>query len=197
MYAISRWVSEEHRDRFARLKMLLLASMRGSIILYQGEELGLPQVDVPFERLQDPEAIANWPQTLSRDGARTPMPWSSNAPQLGFSNGEPWLPVGAEHEALSIDRQDGDKHSPLQFTRDCLKLRHDHEALRSGSIDVVRADEQLLVFERMGNGQRLRCAFNLSDRPADHEVTGNVLMQTGDLDGGVLGPYSAVIEEIA
>lgn len=195
--AISRWVGEEHRDRFARLKMLLLASMRGSIILYQGEELGLPQVDVPFERLQDPEAIANWPQTLSRDGARTPMPWASDAPQLGFSNGEPWLPVGGEHEVLAIDRQDADKQSPLHFTRDCLKLRQDHEVLRTGSIDVVRADEQLLIFERSGNRQRLRCAFNLSDRPANHEVTGSVLVQTGGLDGGVLGPYSAVIEEIA
>jgi alpha-glucosidase len=92
--AISRWVSEEHRDAFARTKMLLLCALRGSIILYQGEELGLPQVDVPFDRLQDPEAIANWPQTLSRDGARTPMPWSSTAPNLGFSTGEPWLPLG-------------------------------------------------------------------------------------------------------
>ena len=92
--AVSRWCKPEHRDAFARMKMLLLACLRGSIILYQGEELGLTQVDVPFEKLQDPEAIANWPQTLSRDGARTPMPWSRDEPGHGFTSGEPWLPFG-------------------------------------------------------------------------------------------------------
>ncbi len=64
--------------------MLLLLSLRGNAFVYQGEELGLTQVDVPFERLVDPEAIANWPLTLSRDGVRTPMPWSSNAINGGF-----------------------------------------------------------------------------------------------------------------
>ena len=100
--AISRWCGGQHRDACVRAKMLLLCALRGSIIIYQGEELGLPQVDVPFERLQDPEAIANWPQTLSRDGARTPMPWNSAAPHLGFSTGEPWLPLGETHRALAI-----------------------------------------------------------------------------------------------
>ena len=76
--AVSRWASAQDQDAFARVKMLLLACLRGSIILYNGEELGLTQVEVPFDRLQDPEAIANWPLTLSRDGARTPMPWDAN-----------------------------------------------------------------------------------------------------------------------
>ena len=86
--------------------MLLLATLRGSIILYQGEELGLPQVEVPFERLQDPEAIANWPQTLSRDGARTPMPW-----QLGRAAARVSPPASRgcrsakAHRALAVDRQ--------------------------------------------------------------------------------------------
>ncbi len=55
--------------------MLLFTALRGNIILYQGEELGLAQIEIPYAQLQDPEAIANWPLTLSRDGARTPMPW--------------------------------------------------------------------------------------------------------------------------
>lgn len=73
--ALSRWTTPEHAPAFARMKMLLLACLRGNIFLYQGEELGLTQVDIPFDALLDPEAIANWPMTLSRDGARTPMPW--------------------------------------------------------------------------------------------------------------------------
>ena len=195
--AISRWVDEEHRDRFGRTKMLLLCSLRGSITLWQGEELGLPQVDVPFDRLQDPEAIANWPQTLSRDGARTPMPWKSDAPQLGFSTVEPWLPVGKNHVELAVDRQDQSPSSLLQFTRDCLRLRRTRPALHHGSIQVTRADEQILVFERAAEGERLRCTFNLSARPAAFDLSGKKIVATGDLDGGMLGAYSAVIEEIA
>ena len=68
---LSRWADEAHQDAFAAMKMALLACMRGNPILYNGEELGLTQVDIPFDQLQDPEAIANWPLTLSRDGVRT------------------------------------------------------------------------------------------------------------------------------
>jgi len=194
--AISRWASDEHWERLARTKMLLLATLRGSIILYQGEELGLPQVDVPFDRLQDPEAIANWPLTLSRDGARTPMPWQSDASQLGFSNVEPWLPVGRSHRELAVNRQVSNDSSLLQFTRDCLKMRNAHPALHHGSMTVQRADDQLLIFERMANGSRIRCTFNLSDRSANHNPLGLTIAATGDLDGDVLGAYSAVVEEI-
>ncbi|MBW8755618.1 MAG: alpha-glucosidase, partial [Sphingomonadales bacterium] len=82
--AVSRWCAPEDMARFARVKMALLVALRGNIILYQGEELGLEQDDIPFELLQDPEAIANWPLTLSRDGARTPMPWRGE-PLGGFT----------------------------------------------------------------------------------------------------------------
>jgi len=130
--AISRWSSEAHRDTFVQTKMLLLNCLRGSIILYQGEELGLPQVDVPFEHLQDPEAIANWPRTLSRDGARTPMPWKSGSANLGFSTGNPWLPAGEAHATLAVDSQEPDCNSMLAFTRKCLRMRRSHIALRLG-----------------------------------------------------------------
>ena len=193
--AISRWATDRNQEQVARIKILLLATLRGSIILYQGEELGLPQVDVPFDRLQDPEAIANWPHTLSRDGARTPMPWKSDAPQLGFSTADPWLPVGSGHRELAVDRQ-ADGNSLLKFTRDCLKLRNSHPALHHGSMTVNLADDQLLAFERTANGSRIRCTFNLSDRPANHNSLGAEIAGVGDLDGGVLGPYSAVVEEI-
>ena len=90
--AITRWCDGKDRFAIERVKMLLLACLRGNIFLYFGEELGLTQVDVPFEQLKDPEAIANWPLTLSRDGARTPMPWEGDKLGLGFSDGTPWLP---------------------------------------------------------------------------------------------------------
>jgi alpha-glucosidase len=195
--ALSRWVSSEQRDSFARMKILLLSCLRGSIILYQGEELGLTQVDVPFDRLQDPEAIANWPETLSRDGARTPMPWSSTEPNLGFTTGKPWLPAGESHRLLAVDAQDEKPGSILAFTRECLELRRVHPALRHGAMRVLEAGEQTLVFERIAGRARLRCIFNLSPRPASFAPTGIALITTGDIDGGELGPYAAAVEEIA
>lgn len=194
--AISRWSSDVHRDTFAQTKMLLLSCLRGSIILYQGEELGLPQVDVPFEHLQDPEAIANWPRTLSRDGARTPMPWNSQAANLGFSTGRPWLPAGEAHAALAVDSQEPDRDSMLAFTRECLRLRRSHQSLRLGSMQILEADEQLLIFERAGSGERLRCTFNLSDQSSNFTARGEALMCSGDVDDGRLGPYAALVEEI-
>jgi alpha-glucosidase len=153
-------------------------------------------VHVPFEHLQDPEAIANWPQTLSRDGARTPMPWSPDAPSLGFSTGRPWLPAGESHRLLAVEAQEEDRASMLGFTRQCLALRHAHEALRQGSMHIVDASDALLVFDRIGGRQRLRCSFNLSDRSVPFTPGGRSLLGTGDIDGGALGPYAALVEEM-
>lgn len=164
--AVSRWIAPEHADAFARAKMLLLMSLRGNVFLYYGEELGLTQVEVPFERLQDPEAIANWPLTLSRDGARTPMPWRSDAPQLGFSAAQPWLPTGPDHAALAVDRQEADGDSLLHLTRRLVRLRHAHEALMTGDLRVSEATGAMLVIERRAADESMLCAFNLSAEPA-------------------------------
>jgi len=195
--AVSRWGDEEHLPLIARLKMLLLCSLRGSVILYQGEELGLPQVDVPFDQLRDPEAIANWPQTLSRDGARTPMPWSSGSTNLGFSNARPWLPIGTSHLDLAVDRQEGDNGSMLSFTRHCLDLRNRHAALHHGAMRIGRVTEHLLVFEREAGGETLRCSFNLSAQASElAEEPGTPIVAVGEVKGTSLGPWSAVIEKL-
>jgi alpha-glucosidase len=195
--ALSRWAPPGQLHEFARTKMLLLSAMRGSIILFQGEELGLPQVHVPFEQLQDPEAIANWPQTLNRDGARTPMPWRSNAPHLGFSNAEPWLPAGEEHRPLAVDRQEAEGGSMLSFTRQCLRLRSSMPALRLGSMRVIEAGNQLLRFKREHDGQRLLCTFNLSNQPARFAASGSALVTVGDLSAEEIGAFSASIEDVS
>ena len=195
--AISRWASGEHVEQLSRTKMLLLATLRGSVIVYQGEELGLPQVDVPFDQLQDPEAISNWPHTLSRDGARTPMPWRGDTANLGFSSGTPWLPLGEHHAALSVDQQQGQDGSMLEFTRECIALRSEHDALRTGAMEIREAGEALLVFDRLVPGQRLRCTFNLSEDTVPNQRSGTTILRTGQVDGSSLGPYGAVVEEVA
>nr|WP_315384006.1 alpha glucosidase [uncultured Sphingomonas sp.] len=165
--ALSRWVAPEHRAAFAALKMLLLLSLRGNAILYFGEELGLTQVEIGFEDLQDPEAIANWPLTLSRDGARTPMPWVADAPNAGFSIGRPWLPLGPDHLGRAVDVQEADPASLLRLTRRLIDLRKQHAALVEGAMAVLHADEALLVFARTDGDARLVCAFNLAADPVD------------------------------
>src|SRR3546814_14274780 len=90
--------------------MLLLTALRGNAFIYQGEELGLPQGEVAFEDLQDPEAIANWTHTLGRDGARTPLPWTSTAHNAGITSAEKaWPRLEAAHssEALRAGKEGG------------------------------------------------------------------------------------------
>ena len=163
--AVSRWAKDHDPQAYCRMKMLLLACLRGNIFLYYGEELGLSQVDIAFEDLQDPEAIANWPLTLSRDGARTPMPWIADAPYLGFSDAKPWLPIGEAHRPLAVDRQEVDAASLLHWTRQVLALRKAYPALRAGTVDFREMPGDLLAFERSHGGEQLLCIFNLGDQP--------------------------------
>jgi alpha-glucosidase len=147
------------------MAMLLLMTMRGNAFIYQGEELALPQASVPFERLVDPEAIANWPRTLGRDGARTPLPWKADQPQAGFSTVEPWLPVDPSHLALSVDRQEHNRSSMLHTTRRLVAFRKAHPSLLLGEMNILEVGPDLLCFERLFRGERLVCVFNLGHAP--------------------------------
>ncbi len=197
--AISRWAPPAQRDAFARMKIALLICLRGNIFLYQGEELGLTQVEIAFDDLRDPEAIANWPLTLSRDGARTPMPWRAEAPHAGFSTVRPWLPLGSDHAALAVDRQEGDPHSLLHLTRHLIALRHANAALMTGDLRIVEASATILVFERVTQSQHLLCVFNLAAaatqwQPAEPERW-RPIERIGAIHGWSIGGYAALIAE--
>ena len=194
--ALSRWCAPQHRDAFARMKMVLLASLRGNVILYQGEELGLTQVEIPFDQLHDPEAIANWPLTLSRDGARTPMPWDGAAADGGFGSDTPWLPLGDENLARAVDAQRGDPASLFTLTRTLLAQRAAHPALRHGAVAECRADGALLVLEREHAGERVRCLFNFGDTPLALEpgmAAGETLVAVNDATTTHLPPFGATM----
>jgi alpha-glucosidase len=194
---ISRWASAEQRAAFAPLVMLLFICLRGNIILWQGEELGLTQVDIGFEDLRDPEAIANWPLTLSRDGSRTPMPWQSKAPHAGFTTGTPWLPLGPDHLALAVDQQQEQAGSLLTLTHRLIALRNSYEALRSGSMTILVAENSLLVFERVSGDQHIICAYNLGGTPLDwtpqQPERWRLLESMGDATLKTLPPLSGFI----
>ena len=195
--ALSRWCAPQDRDAFARLKTLLLVSLRGNAIFYYGEELGLTQVDIPFDQLHDPEAIANWPLTLSRDGARTPMPWT-DAPDAGFGSDAPWLPVGDDNRPRSVELQEGDPHSLLAFTRNAIALRKANPALHHGRVVACNHDGDFLEIVREAQGQRLYCRFNLGTTPVTTEhQDGAELIAIGGATATTLPPYSAIILETA
>jgi alpha-glucosidase len=121
------------------------------------------------------------------------MPWSADAPGHGFTSGTPWLPFGDDHAALSVDRQSADAQSLLRFTRRALAFRNQHPALRWGAIEIVEVDEAKLVFDRVRDGSRLRCAFNLSAQHLPHRCEGSIFA-TGMVERQLLGPYAANIE---
>lgn len=196
--AVSRWVEADRHDAYARMKIALFAALRGNIIVYQGEELGLVQDEIPFELLQDPEAIANWPLTLSRDGARTPMPWTSE-PHGGFTAGQPWLPLGDANRLRAIAVQEADGGSLLHHTRRTLHLRQRLPALRLGSFTLLAADEAALCFAREWAGQRLVCAFNLADRPAtvSQLAPGEDVLVAPGVEGQTLPPFGYVWRAVA
>src|SRR5690606_7040528 len=135
--AVSRWAQGRDEKAFAEMALLLLMCLRGNVFAYQGEELGLPQAEVPFARRVDPEASANWPQTLDRDVARRPIPCVASAPNAGFSTVEPWLPVDPRHLKLAVDAQEADPKATLHVARRLIALRKAHPALRLGGLDLI------------------------------------------------------------
>ncbi len=169
---VSRWGGGEDPDRFGPLAVALVTSLRGSPCLYQGEELGLTEADVPYDRLQDPYGKRFWPEFKGRDGCRTPMPWTSEDDFAGFSTTEPWLPVPPEHRARSVAAQEADPGSPLNRVRRFLAWRREQRPLTKGAIHLIEAEEPVLAFIRSEGRDRIFCAFCLARAPATLEVSG-------------------------
>lgn len=160
--AVTRWGDGKNRRAFSKMLNAMLVSLKGTAFLYQGEELGLPQARVPFERLVDPEAIANWPETLGRDGTRTPHPWNSDCPSAGWSS-DAWLPVDDAHVKLNVEAQEEDNNSTLHATRRLFALRKNLPELARGEIEFIDTEEPLLAYTRNLDGSSLLCVMNLSE----------------------------------
>jgi alpha-glucosidase len=198
---VSRWGDANASDAWAKLLLVLLMTLRGNVFLYQGEELGLTQAVIPFDRLRDPEAIANWPLTQGRDGARTPMPWVADGLHAGFSTAEPWLPIPPEHVARAVSQQDGDANSVLAVTRQLIQLRRSNPALQTGSFRALALPPPLLGFERQSGAGRVQCLFNLGNSTINSNAAkaGALLLACGSVDqkAGKMGPLATCIQLLA
>ncbi len=160
---VSRWGRGQETEHLPSLLSALLCSLRGSVCVYQGEELGLPEAEVPFEDLQDPYGIAFWPSFKGRDGCRTPMPWEAG-PAAGFSTAKPWLPVDPTHRSRAVAVQETATDSSLNRFRALLAWRRRQPGLRWGDIAFVDTPEPVLAFRRNHRNQELLACFNLSDQ---------------------------------
>jgi len=209
--AISRWnpvpAGSPPDPAFGRLLMALLLSLRGSVCLFQGEELGLPEALLAEHELRDPFGIAYWPEFRGRDGSRTPIPWVSAARHGGFTTcASPWLPVPAGHRGLAVDVQEGTPGALLQDYRRFLAWRRRQPALVHGSLTPLDLPAPLVGFIRETDGQRLLAVFNLSRESAVAELSriGSILPVRGSgfaaqhEDGFArLPPFGALFGELA
>ena len=196
----SRWHLSPNAQRcFATLIM----SLRGSVCLYQGEELGLPEADVAYEDLQDPYGIRFWPEFKGRDGCRTPMVWEPSNSNGGFSDAAPWLPVDQRHLGLSVAQQERDPTAILHHYRRAIALRTSDDLFAKGAQSPVEAQGDVLRFTRSHAGREVLCVFNLSDSTQDIVLPSGEWAQLGaELgtarpDGGriALGGWQAALLE--
>ncbi len=170
----------------ARAAALLMLALPGGAYVYQGEELGLPEVeDLPDEVLQDP----TWEQSdrtdRGRDGCRVPIPWSGDEPPFGFSpegaGAPPWLPQPHSWAALTVESQTGDDASTLELYRRALTIRHEHAALGDGDLRWLDASEGVIAFAR---NPGFVCIVNVSGDPVSAPHGAEKLLASGPLTEG-------------
>jgi alpha-glucosidase len=166
----------------ARVAAMLLLTLRGTPTIYYGEEIGMKDVPIAPEQVQDP-AEKNEPGLgLGRDPERTPMPWDGSL-LAGFTSGEPWLPLGADHARVNVEALRESRRSILNLYRRLIDLRRDKPVLTHGSIDAVTVQGNILRYERRQGDQRLIIALNLAHERARvlSLPSGRLLLST-DLD---------------
>ena len=206
MRHVSRWGQHGHEEECARLAAALLFAMKGSVCLYQGEELGLTEADISFEDIVDPYGREFWPNFKGRDGCRTPMVWQANAHNAGFSPADrTWLPIPVGHKERAVDEQAHSNVSILNFYRSMLRKRRENPALMTGSLELIDAPEGVLAFYRKKYDRRLLCVFNMTHdahmfpltngiKPGIVFLAERVVVQDSALHFEALGAYIGEVE---
>ena len=185
---VTRWADHAlDHDTLARQMAAMLFSFEGTIGIYQGEELGLPQAELEYHELTDPPGLRFWPENKGRDGCRTPMVWQAEAANGGFSTAKPWLPVKPPQQTRAVDVQEAQNDSVLHGYRQIIAWRKDSPALAHGKTQFIDLPEPILAFTRTAEGQTLTCVFNLSPKPQ--------VLTTGGTD--LAGPSNASLDGAA
>ncbi|XTZ16930.1 glycoside hydrolase family 13 protein [Micromonospora echinospora] len=179
--------------RRARAAALLSLALPGAAYVYQGEELGLYEVeDIPYALRQDPMWERSGRVDPGRDGCRVPLPWAGDEPPFGFSPDRaaaPWLPQPADWKDRTVQAQTGDPNSMLELYRAAIRARRAEPALGDGELSWLPAPDGVLAFSRGGG---FHCLVNLSDAPVPMPADGELVLASGPLDHGVLPADTAV-----
>ena len=179
--------------RRARAAALLTAALPGSLYIYQGDELGLPEVeDIPLGAIQDPMHFRSGGVDPGRDGCRVPLPWSGFQSPFGFSSDldvKPWLPQPTTWGDLTVERQDEDLGSFLNLYRTVLAVRRREEAIHSGGLRWLSDDGHIVAFAR---GDRFACVVNLGPESLKLPAHTEVLLVSDALQDGMLATDVAV-----
>jgi alpha-glucosidase len=153
----------------ARVATVLLLTLRGTPTLYNGDEIGMHDVPIPPELVQDPFE-KNVPGIgVGRDPERTPCQWSGG-PNAGFTTGKPWLPLANDFPEVNVDAQQENGRSMLTLHRRLIELRREHPALSVGHYRHVYVDDHVFVYDRFTEDERFRVALNLSHQPRTVEL---------------------------
>ncbi len=180
--------------RRARAAALLSLALPGSVYLYEGEELGLWEVeDIPNELRQDPMYRRSGGENPGRDGCRVPLPWSGTAPPFGFSpdgaTGAPWLPQPASWSRYTVEAESVDPDSMLSLYRRALACRHSRDELGDAPMTWLESAPEVLAFQR---GPTFACVVNLGAQPAPLPAHNEILVASGPLADGQLPTDTAV-----
>jgi alpha-glucosidase len=161
-----RYGDGQHNDEIAKLMAALYLTLRGTPIMYYGEEIGMKTTPpTRQEDVKDPIGRKGWPKEKGRDGERTPMQWDSSQ-NAGFTTGTPWLPVPASYKTHNVADESKDPDSILEFYKKVLQLRHTNQALLEGSYQAIdESNENVLSYLRLYKDQGVVVVLNMSDKP--------------------------------
>jgi alpha-glucosidase len=175
-------------DRAKAMTLAMLA-LPGAVFIYNGEELGLPNVELPDEALRDPVWERSGHKRRGRDASRVPMPWTGETPPFGFSdNPATWLPLPANWAPLTVEKQFGNPASTLEFYRRAIDLRRERSEFDGDTIQWLDSPADALAFRRSGG---LMCVLN-AGADAVSLPDGEVLLSSASLVDGKLPPNAAV-----
>jgi alpha-glucosidase len=175
-------------DRARAMAMVILA-LPGAVFLYNGQELGLPNVELPDEALRDPTWERSGHTVRGRDGCRIPIPWAGDTPPFGFSTSpDTWLPMPPEWAALTVEKQLNQTDSTLPFFRQALEIRSSRAEFSGTRVEWLPAPRGALMFARGGHG--LRCVLNAGKRPLSLP-DGETILTSTPLVNGKLPPNAA------
>jgi len=190
----------KHKTRITKLLATMLLTLRGTPFIYYGEEIGMDEVEIPYDRIVDPAGKYYWPNWKGRDGARTPMQWDSSE-HASFSETEPWLPLSDDYKENNVNTQKDDKRSILNYYRKLIRIRKNSEDIKWGTLKLIESDNNSLLIYKRQYEEDIIVLLNFSSEktPLDRELVSGYRpllsnMEKSDLKLiDYMGPYEARI----